>query len=127
MSLHLGLFHQFKGADTVLLSGTPNDVAELSAHLRAFASSDALDWAVHDIAHVSIHNPAQLFACRTPQLHATGFVWVCSPESMSAIQGKLQALASSGSGHQYFGLLGSSVQLAVSVGEYGESWWSAGA
>ncbi|GAB3357578.1 hypothetical protein GCM10027430_27020 [Lysobacter tyrosinilyticus] len=127
MSFQLGLFHLFKGADTLLLSGSPADIADLSARLGEFAASDAPDWPVHSIAHISARNPAQLFASRISQPQATGFVWLCSPESMPAVQGKLQALASSGSGHQYFDLFGSSVQLVVSVGEYSESWWSGGA
>jgi hypothetical protein len=127
MSLRLGLFRQFKGADTLLLSGAPADVADLSARLGEFAASNVLDWPVHSVAHISARNPAQLFASRFSQSHAGGFVWLCSPESLPSVQGKLQALASSASGHQYFNLFGSYVQLVVSVGEYGESWWSGAA
>ncbi len=127
MSLQLGLFQQFKGADTLLISGTAADVSDLSARLGAFAASDAAVFPVHGMVRVSAHNSAELFASRTPYSQATGYVWLCSPDSVSVIQGKLQALASSGSGHQYFDLLDSSVQLMVSVGEYSESWWSDGA
>jgi hypothetical protein len=127
MSFRLGLFQQFKGADTLLLSGSPADIADLSARLGEFVASDAPEWPVHSVAHTSPRNPAQLFASRFSQPHAAGFVWLCSSESVPAVQGKLQALASSVSGHQYFDLFGSSVQLVVSVGEYSESWWSGGA
>ena len=126
--LHLGLFKQFKGeADTLLLSGEPADIADLSNRLGDFAASHSLDWSVHATARLSAHNPAELFAVGRALPHATGFVWLCSPESVPSIQGKLQALASSSSGHQYFELLGSPVPLVVSVGEYSESWWSGGA
>ena len=126
--LHLGLFKQFEGeVDTLLLSGEPGDITDLSNRLGEFAASHSLDWSVHAIARLSAHNPVELFAASKALHHATGFVWLCSPESLPSIQGELQALASSGSGHQYFELLGSSVPLVVSVGEYRESWWSGGA
>ena len=124
MSLHLGLFQRFKGTDTLLMSGTSADISDLSARIGEFAASDAAILPIHDMARVSAHNSAELFASRTPHSQATGYVWLCSPDLVPAIQGKLQALASSGPGHQYFDLLDSSVQLMVSVGEYGESWWS---
>jgi hypothetical protein len=124
MSLYLGLFQQFKGADTLLISGTPADISDLSDRLSDFAASGLTSWPVHGMAQVSVRNPAELFARRTPQPHATGHMWLCSPDSIPAIQDKLHALASSGLGHHYFDLLESPVQLLVSVGEYSESWWS---
>ena len=126
--LHLGLFKQFEGeVDTLLLSGEPGDIADLSNRLGDFTTSHSLYCSVHAIARLSAHNPAELFAANKALPHATSFVWLCSPESLPYIQGELQALASSDSGHQYFELLGSSVPLVVSVGEYRESWWSGGA
>lgn len=127
MSLHLGLFQQFKGTDTLLMSGTAADVTDLSVRLGVFVASDAAVLPVHEIARVSARNSTELFVSRTPDYRATGHVWLCPPDSVPVIQGKLQALASSGLGHQYFQLLDSSVQLMVSVGEYSESWWSGGA
>ena len=124
MSLHLGLFQQFKGSDTLLISGTPDDILHLSDRLGDFAASGAASWPVHGLARAPASNSAELFASREPYPHATGHVWVCSPDSVSAIRGKLQALASSGLGHHYFDLLDSPIQLMVSVGEYSESWWS---
>ena len=123
MSFHLGLFRQFKGADTLLLSGSAADIWDLSARLGEFAASDAGDWPIHAMAHVPALHAAELFVYRAAPRNASGFVWLCSPASTPTIQGKLQALASSGLGHHYFELLGSPVQLMVSVGEYSESWW----
>jgi len=127
MTLHLGLFQNFKGSDTLLLSGTPADISGLSVRLGEFVASGAAAWPIHQLARVSSRNSVGLFASRAPHPQATGHVWLCSPDSVPATQGKLQSLASSGSGHQYFDLLDASVQLMVSVGEYSESWWSDGA
>jgi hypothetical protein len=125
--LRLGLFHQFKGADTLLLTGTAHDIADLSHRLEEFAASPDFELPLHGFAQVSASHPAQLFACRTAQPPLSGFGWPCSPELLPSVQGKLHAVASSGNRHQYFDLIGSPIQLMVSVGEYADSWWSAGA
>jgi hypothetical protein len=50
--------------------------------------------------------------------------WVCSALDVEDVLGKLSALAEGESGHEYFGLLASEVQLIVSVGQYDAVWWS---
>ena len=126
--LHLGLFQNFMGeTDTLLLSGEPADIVELSHSLGDFAASRSLSWRVHSHKHISAANAVELFASRVVLPDSTGFAWLCSPKSLPSIQHKLQSLPSSGSGHQYFGLVGTSVSLVVSVGEYSDSWWSGGA
>ncbi len=122
--LHLGLFKQFKGEDTLLLSGTPGDIADLSARLEEFSASGASDLAIHSFAALSPDKPTELFACRTPQTRQPSFVWLCVPDSLAATQSMLQAMSCSVVAHQYFDLYRSSVPLLVSVGEYSDSWWS---
>jgi hypothetical protein len=122
--LRLGFFPQFKGADLVLLAGEPGDIEYLSSQLTRFAASSEAALAIHNFATTSQQHPAQLFASRSTHNNGVGFYWECSPSELPTIQGKLAALASS-TGHQYFPLLSSSVQLVLSAGEYGPSWWQA--
>jgi len=123
--MQLGFFPDFKGRDSVLLEGTSKDVAFLSEQLGEFVSSNLSQFPVHALANVSQQHPARLFAIRSAAASAPGFCWLCPPTELSAIQGKLAALAESKVGHQYFDLAGSNAQLVVSVGEYGEVWWQA--
>ena len=129
MSLQLGFYENFKFEDSVLLEGTASDIEQLAACLDAFASSQESTLAIHSLASLAPNHPAQLFVSRSipssPPQDAAQFYWLCSSLELPAILGKLQPLVTSGSGHQYFSLLGSSAQLVVSVGEYGPSWWQA--
>jgi len=129
MTLQLGFFEDFKFKDSVLLEGSAGDIEQLAAYLDAFVSSQESVLAIHTFASVAPNHPAQLFVSRSarssPPRGASQFYWWCSPEELPTILGKLQPLVTSGSGHQYFNLMGSSAQLIVSVGEYGPSWWQA--
>ena len=127
MSLHLGFFKDFKFRDSVLLEGSARDIEQLAEYIAAFASSHESALAIHSLASVAPNHPAQLFvshsARRTSFQGVAQFSWLCSSEELPTVLGKLQPLATSRSGHQYFDLIGSTVQLIVSVGEYGLSWW----
>jgi hypothetical protein len=123
VNLKLGFFPEFKGADSVLLAGDAGGVAQLSAALNSFAHSPQIQLPIHSLAQVSPHHPAQLYASRSELPSAPGFHWLCAPDVLPDILGKLSALASSGKGHHYFSLVASRVQLVVSVGEYPSSWW----
>ena len=122
--MRLGFFTQFAfGDDCVLLCGGPEQLRALATRLSEFVVSSLEEWAVHSHALVSPRCPAHLFASRSGFSSSTGFRWRCSPAELPSIQGMLQVLAASGSGHQYFDLAGSTAQLIVSAGEYPESWW----
>jgi hypothetical protein len=126
--MHLGFFKDFGWADSVFLTGSPSEIASLAERLGTFAFSGEDSMPIHNIAIVASKYPAQLYALsKTPPLptDTSHFHWLCSPKEIESVQGKLQRLAESGSGHQYFDLLGSSAQLVVSVGEYSDSWWQA--
>jgi hypothetical protein len=129
MTLQLGFFENFKFEDSVLLEGSAGDIEQLAAYLEAFAYSQESVLAIHTFASVASNHPAQLFVSRSvrnpPPQGAAQFYWRCSTEELPTILGMLQPLVTSGSGHQYFNLIGSSAQLVVSVGEYGPSWWQA--
>jgi hypothetical protein len=131
MPLQLGFFEDFKFGDSVLLEGSACDIEQLALHLGAFVPSQDSALAIHSIASVAPNHPVQLFVSRSagsspPQGEGVAkFSWLCSPEELPTILDMLQPLVASGSGHQYFNLIGSSAQLIVSVGEYGPSWWQA--
>ena len=118
MANTLGFFKDFKGADTVLLSTTAEGAADLAKQLQRFASSSMASLKI-EAAEVPEHF-TQLFAVREAQALTTGsgFRWLCGPKQIAQIEGKLNALANASSGHQYFELLDSRVQLLVSIGEY---------
>jgi hypothetical protein len=129
MNLQLGFFPDFKGADSVLLEGCPLSIEGLGNALSTFAASEDHCLPIHNLTTVFPHHSVQLFAVRSPPTSATlslpGFAWQFSNDELPAIQAKLRDLAQRSSGHHYFALAGSTAQLIVSVGEYGESWWNA--
>jgi hypothetical protein len=125
VNLRLGFFPQFKGADSILLAGEADDIARLSGALVSFVASSQDQLSIHGLAAVSALHPAKLYATHSTEPSGSDFRWLCSPATQSTIQGKLAALAMSGKGHQYFSLIGSPVQLVVSVGEHPPSWWGA--
>lgn len=118
--LKIGLFPNFKGADTVLIDGAPSDIVALSTLLAQVVVDKPL--AVHEIAAVAPRYPVTLFAATTSP-GTRGYWWKCSSEEIETIQGKLEPLTEGGKGHQYFDLEGTNTQLMISVGEYGSKWW----
>jgi len=123
MELRLGFFPDFKSADSVLLSGSPNAMGIFVEQLGAFVTSPRTEMPIHDLALVSSAHPAQLFAVRSSSSALGGFRWLCSDAEFETIRDKLQALAGCTAGHQYFEFVSSDCQLVVSVGEYDDAWW----
>jgi hypothetical protein len=123
VNLKLGFFPEFKGADSVLLTGDTGDILQLSAVLSSFVVSPQGQLPIHSLAQVSPRHPTQLYASQSELPSVPGFHWLCIPTILPDTLGKLAALASSGKGHHYFNLVASPVQLVVSVGEYSPSWW----
>jgi hypothetical protein len=123
--LRLGFFPSFKGSDTVLLSGLPEDIEQLSAQLIPVVSGVKPALALHELATVALNHPVTLVATQSssPLRGPHVFSWVCDANSQSDIKAKLGSLAGSGKGHQYFELAGSATTLMVSVGEYSDDWW----
>lgn len=119
--MKLGFFENFKFGDAVLLSGASQDIQLLVARLVIFVQSQEPELALHSVASVASRHPAQLFASHSSV--GTGFRWLCSADELPTIQDKLEALISSGTGHQYFELADTSTTLVVSIGEYDDAWW----
>ena len=118
--IRIGLVSNLKGADTVLVEGSPSDIEALGRALSEVASGKPLP--VHDTAAVAPRHPVRLFAASASP-EAGAFWWKCSNEKIGTIKGKLEPLTIGGSGHKYFELEGTAVQLMVSVDEYGQEWW----
>jgi hypothetical protein len=122
VQLHLGLFDDFKFGEQVLLSGGATDIGDLAAFLSDFVASGSDATAIHHQAVVSPSHTAKLFAVASPDIAVDGHAWLCNPETLPEISGKLASLSS---GHHYFELLATNVELLVSVGEYDLAWWQA--
>ncbi len=121
--MNLGFFKNFKGADSVLLEGSPEEISELANRVKEFAHSGAERFQIDGTTRVSESHNAKLFASLNPKDNDSEFQLKCTGDDAEIIQEKLLALVSPTSGHQYFDLYNSKVQLVVSVGEYGSAWW----
>jgi hypothetical protein len=127
MTLRLGFFVDFKGSDSVLLTGTATDIEHLLLALAKFVESNEHQFSVHSLASVSPRHPAHLFAKREAQelqhSDSAQFSWLCTANALPDIQAKLLTLVNSNKGHQYFDLDESDTRLIVSIGEYSDAWW----
>jgi hypothetical protein len=126
MTMRLGHFREFKQGDVVLLSCDPKDVATLRANLAA-AMAKKLPLAIHELATVPERQPARLFVWPASLAIRRGgdeFIWKMSDQEPADVDAKLQPLSSTRASHPYFDLDRPGVQLMVSVGEYGEDWWT---
>ena len=129
MTLRLGFFNDFKWGNSVLLTGTPNDIENLSSELGKFVLSNEQQFPIHSLASISNRYPAMLFAQREAKNFQNSisaqFSWLCASDVLPDIQANLLSLSHSSNGHQYFELQESGNKLIVSVGEYSDSWWQA--
>jgi hypothetical protein len=125
-TFRLGFFANFKGADSVLLEcSAPQDVVQLSALLSALQVTAEPVLPIHVFARQAPAHQARLFAVRSVEFPQPGYLWLCSPVTVATIRGALHALSVKGSGHHFFELASSSVQLIVACREYGPEWWQA--
>jgi hypothetical protein len=130
--LRIGFFRDFKGQDSLLLSG------DAAAHKRLLdicesLSSGALDRVrFQDLPFVRVFGVVSLIAERSPESSGLqfasdgqGFIWRLSGEDWKDVALRIAPLLHGGRGHQYFDYLGvqDDVQIIVSTGEYEEQWW----
>ncbi len=123
MPLRLGLFADFKGSDSLLLTGDAAALIRLLPELDA--ASLGGQFRIHEIAARLPTCSIELVAASQP-VPAPAFTWLCDPTTVVSIRTDLQALTQCTSGHQYFDLADSKVQLIVSLGEYDSAWWQGG-
>jgi hypothetical protein len=126
MTLHLGYFENFNGADAVLLTCDPVEVTPLRGVL-ADVMAKGIPFAIHDLAVVSGRNPARLVLCPAAapfRRVGGGFVWRLNHVEFATVDSRLEVLEHVRAAHEYFDLDGSNVRLMVSVNEYDEGWWT---
>jgi hypothetical protein len=120
--LNLRFCEDFKGTDALLLFGSPSDVRGLAQRLQNFTASSAIALPIHEFSVSHPEQSIELFAVRAPGASKKSavacFAWLLGPPILDDVIAKLEALAEAESGHQYFELLDSDVELIVSVGEY---------
>jgi hypothetical protein len=125
LPMRLGYFQDFKGAETVLLAGTPDSIAELSLALANFVESGESELELHSLVSVSPPNSVRLLASSVSTTAYPGaYVWLCNASTLPSVQAALGALAADRGGHQYFELQLSQAQLMVSINEYADTWWA---
>ena len=119
--LQIGRFDKFKGARTVLLTGTGEEIASLSKQLAQVVAASGDSLPLHEIALVAPSHPLRLFAVRAipNDGEKDAAYWPCD----AAVIDKLISLAATGAGHQYFDIAGPETTLLASVGEYDANWW----
>jgi hypothetical protein len=120
--MNLRFCEDFKGTDALLLFGSPDAVRQLAQRIQSFAASSAIALPVHEFAVNHPEQSIELFAVRAPgaskKVAVLSFAWFLGPLILGDVIAKLEALADAESGHQYFELLDSDVELIMSVGEY---------
>jgi hypothetical protein len=138
--LRLGYFEAFKGRDSVLLHGTPSDIASLLSRLRQFVESAEASLPIHEFPEVAPNHPVQLHAMRgtssspimISSLSEKSFCWDCTSD-WEATQGMLENLIDPSHKpdsralpgfHQFFDLDLPAKQMVVAVDEYDEQWWA---
>jgi hypothetical protein len=126
MTLHLGYFEKFKGADIVLLTCDPVEVTPFRGVLADVMAKGA-PFAIHDLAVVSARNPVRLVLCPAAapfRRVGGGFIWRLNHVEFATADSRLEVLGRVRAAHEYFDLDGSDVRLMVSVNEYDEVWWA---
>ncbi|GAB1597160.1 hypothetical protein [Lysobacter claricitrinus] len=116
--MHIDLWHfeDFKGANTLVLSGPPAYIAALAEALEAFAASDALGLALEDC--LPVVGFGQLWVLKEPQQVTGQFRWLVPAEELPSVAAAVRAIAASAPAHQYFSLVEPETNLLVTSGEY---------
>ena len=127
MSIRVGFFENFKGADTLLIDVNAQGLRDLVAWVReVIASSQGMS--LSSCSDVSLRLGIHVEAVCAPDdagLVRTAdkdFVWQHSMDGWTDIADKLAAMQA-GHCHQYLDGSRDGVQIVVSIGEYGDNWW----
>jgi hypothetical protein len=140
-TLRIGFFPDFKGQDTLLLSGDGEALTSLGEAFRSLAAVGAGRLRLDGLPFVEAHGRVVILAEQSPRSSGLryvtnfpyaeapgpplGFLWRLSKEDWEDVAERVAALQRAGSGHQYLdylGVLGDS-QVMESLNEYGAAWW----
>jgi hypothetical protein len=116
--LNVGLFPDFKGADTLLFWGDALGVAELRASIAELSRGLTSTITISDVSiSVGEHAPQSSELSRT----SNGLAWVCAPNVLGRVEELLAGLDGAASGHQFIESTGLADQVIVAKNEYPET------
>lgn len=116
--LNVGLFPNFKGADTLLFWGDAQGIAELRGSIAELSGGRASTITVDGVSvSVSKRDLQSSELSRT----SDGLVWVCAPKVFVEAEALLAGLDDAASGHQFIAVTGVADQVIVSKNEYPET------
>jgi hypothetical protein len=116
--LQAGLFRDFKGADSLLIWGDAEGIADLHTALSALFGG------VRSDLRISGPDGNLLIKVTGAGRHSTlkesdgGLEWTCSRTMIDEAEGLVAGLEAASSGHQYIDLSGLARQVIVSKAEY---------
>ena len=113
--LQAGLFPDFKGADTLLLWGDAQGIAELREAIAALSRGDAATITVSELSISTSENSEQLSSLSRV---CDGLRWVCPFSVLVESEGLIAGLDEASSGHQFIDITGLVDQVIVSKNEY---------
>jgi hypothetical protein len=140
-TLHVGLFENFLGCDSVLFAGDGEAVSRLAGTLRPLASGEVERLQLESLPFVQAHRGLSILAERSPRSsglryaaeEANGgqprpapcFTWRLSPDDWEDVVLRVEALSGTGPAHQYLDYLGvlDDVQVIAAFNEYDDEWW----
>ena len=129
MRVRAGFFRAFKGADTLLLDGDAEGLAQLSQELSGLATERADQVTLLSFPFVERHYGVQVSLVRGPRdvgvsLRGTReFTWLLSTAGWSDVVDLLEPLIKSGPGHQYLDQF-AQITVMASREEYDDAWWA---
>lgn len=130
--LRIAFFKDFKGEDTVLLSGDAEAMKSLLDIVQDIASGRTerlhleslpfVEAQVSIVAERSTASSGLRYSSKSP----LSFSWRLSPDDWEDVSLRMVALLEHASGHQYFDYLGvlDDARLMVSMNEYTDEWWT---
>jgi len=121
--MRVGFFHDFKGGDTVLLTGSKDEIRVLHEAFERWWQSGAPCFAMHNLATTALLRSCELYAVRAGSPLPKGYCLVCDQSAYQTSRDLMEPLTEQGPGHQYLELHGGTARLIVSVDEYPDSWW----
>jgi len=126
--VHIGFFRDFKSSDTVLIEGDSNGLRLLADTFRRLAKNVG-PVAIHELPFVEVHHGIRIVATVSKRddgasIHGLDVSWERSTDGWQDAADKLDALEMATAGHQYLDASSDQVTVEVSIGEYGDSWWT---
>ena len=119
--LHASFFHDFKGAETLLLWGDNSDMAHLSAGLVAVRKGQHPIFAIEGGPGITALEIRPARGDWLSRLSGTyeALKWVCSPDVLDDCINLIEPLLTSSGGHQYVDTEGDlAEQVMIAVNEY---------